>query len=189
MLKEIIKNTLLLLGKESELQEVEEKSQAEYSAQTQKVVTSLIKIANLVLGDITRDVSKLYAREEITSDEFCQIMYSSFSKKIIGVKSVSESYLQVTYNLYPEYIKVGFPNTKYLVEYFYENDKCTSIDDNIVLPLGVTAGAVSYGVAAEYASVHLLYDECSMWEQKFVRAMENVREKCGERRAFRWWTK
>ena len=187
MLKEIIKNTLMLLGKEEELEEVENKAESEYTEQTKKVVKSLIKITNLVLSDITRDVSRLKAIDEITSDEFCRLHFDKLSHKAIGIKTVAQSYLQVTYNMYPDYIKVGCPNTLYLIEYYYENDKCTSIEDKIQMPINITASAVSYGVAAEYASIHLLYDECTMWEQKFVRAMENVREKCGERKAFRWW--
>lgn len=189
MLKEIIKNTLMLLGREAELEEVETKNESEFSPQTKKMVTSLIKITNLVLSDITREVARLSGASKVTSDENCQIYYKNFDRKLIGIKSVKHGICPVTFNLYPEYIKVGSPNTEYIVEFHFENPKCESLEDEIFLPLAVTSSAVSYGVASEYASIHLLYDECNMWEQKFVRAMENIRDKCGERKAFRWWNR
>ncbi len=187
MLKEIIKNTLMLLGRESELEEVETKTEDNFSESTKKMVNSLIKITNLVLSDITRDVSKLSGEAEVVSDDQCQIFYKDFGKKVTGVKSVKHGIVPVTFNLYPEYIKVGKPNLNYTVEFHYENNKAIKLDDEIVLPICVTASAVSYGVASEYASIHLLYDECNMWEQKYIRAMENIRAKSGERKTFRWW--
>lgn len=189
MLKEIIKNTLMLLGRENELEEVENLDEDSYQTSTKKIVSSLIKITNLVLSDITRDVSKLAGDVLLTSDENCQIFYSEIKEKLTGIKNVAINRFPVTFNLYPEYIKVGRPNTTYQISYYYENKPCKSINDNIVLPISITPSAVSYGVAAEYCSINLLYDECNMWEQKFVRAMENVRDKCGERKAFRWWAR
>lgn len=187
MLKEIIKNTLMLLGREDELLEVEQKAPSEFAPTTTKIVNSLIKITSLVLSDITREVAKLNGEVELESDENCQIMYKDFGRKVIGVKNVRHGICPVTFNLYPEYVKVGKPNVKYTIEFCYENEKCTSLDDEIILPISVTPAAVSYGVASEYASIHLLYDECNMWEQKYTRALENIRDKCGERKVFRWW--
>ena len=187
MLKDIILTTLLLLGKENELVEVETKEESEYSPATKSLISQLIKIVNLVASDITRDAVRLTFCETLTSDENCEIKYSSLSKKVIGVKSVTEGNKDATFNLYPEYIKVGKPNTKYKITYNYENQKCKSIDDDIVFPVCVTCGIVAYGVASEYCSMNLLYDECTMWEQKYVRALENIMPKTGERKMARWW--
>lgn len=189
MLKEIIKNTLMLLGRENELDEVEHLEESAYQSSTKKIVTSLIKITNLVLSDITRDIAKLAGEVTLTSDNECQIYYKDIGKKVTGIKSIAINRFPVTFNLYPEYIKVGRPNTTYQISYFYENEPCRAITDSINLPISITPSAVSYGVAAEYCSINLLYDECNMWEQKFVRAMENIRDKCGERKVFRWWAK
>lgn len=189
MLKEIIKNTLMLLGREDELLEVETLTQDEFSESTKKIVSSLIKITTLVLSDITREVARLSSEVQVASDENCQINYKDLGKKVIGIKGVKLGLFPVTFNLYPEYIKVGKPNTIYTVDFHYENARCESIEDKIELPISITSSAVSYGVASEYASIHLLYDECNMWEQKFVRAMENVRARSGERKAFRWWSR
>ena len=90
----------------------------------------------------------------------------------------------MTFNLYPEFIKVGFPSTNYLVEYNYLPNKINSVKETLSLPLGVEYFTICYGIASEYALSKLLYSEAEMWESKFKNSLLKFKGVKGERRFY-----
>lgn len=142
----------------------------------------LLVYMNYILREVTKEYYPLSYEEDIYSNEQCEISFQSFSKNIISIKEVINENNNVTYNIYPTYIKVGKPNTKYLISYNYVLDSVKDINSELILPLGLEPFIICYGIASEYATSKLQYDEANMWESKFKNALQSLKFKVIERK-------
>ena len=184
MTKDIIKLSATFLGL-SDVVDYLKDTNTSANQETLEKLDDLILFANYVIREITKSYFPLSHTEQVTSNESCEIEFSKLSKSAIAIKSIKNTLNQcVTFNLYPSFIKVGFPERKYTVTYNYVPNKIQSLDDTLNLPLGLGIEVISYGVASEYALSRLLYDEADMWESKFKNALENIKSKHGDRRFY-----
>lgn len=155
------------------------------STETENKIEDLILFTNYVVREITKNYMPLLTEEEATSNKSCEIHFTNLSKNAIAIKNIKNGLGQkVTFNLYPTFIKVGFPETKYMITYNYTPEKIQNIDQTLELPFGLGSEIVAYGVASEYALSKLLYNEADMWESKFKNSLENIKVKAGDRRFF-----
>jgi len=137
-----------------------------------KDLTLLIRLANLTLKTITADYMPLYTEEQVYSDGDCQINYSGFSKTPIKIKSVSYlDGISATFRCFPSYVKVGYPNKKYLVKYAYAPEELTDLDDELEKPFGLSAQTIAFGICFEYYIANELYAEADMFEERFKQAI------------------
>lgn len=184
MTKDIIKLSATLLGLTDVIDQIEEPTN-NTAKETSDKIEDLILFTNFVVREITKNYLPLSHTENIYSNENCQIPFINFSKTPIAIKSIkNQSYQPVTFNLYPSFVKVGFPNQQYQITYNYIPNKIETIEQKLDLPFGLGYETVSYGVASEYALSRLLYDEADMWEGKFKNSLENIKSKHGERRFY-----
>jgi len=182
MTKDILKLSATFLGLEDVVLFLTKPS-SEISDEVDKKLNDLIAILNYVLRNITKEYFPLNHEEVLTSNNQCEVYFNTFEYNPISINDVKNSLLDsVTYNIYPEYLKVGKPNNNYLIKYNYVPKKIVNIDDSLVLPLGLEPFTVCYGIASEYALSKLLYSEAEMWESKFKNSLETYRSIKGERR-------
>lgn len=152
------------------------------SDKVQKELDELLIYMNYVLREVTKEYYPLSTEEELYSNDQCEINFSNFTKNIISIKNVINENLPSTYNIYPSYIKVGKPNSKYSISYNYVIDAIKDINSIFILPLGLEPFIISYGIASEYATSKLQYDEANMWESKFKNALQSLKFKVSERK-------
>lgn len=184
MTKDIIKLSAIYLGL-TDIIEYLKKPTETLSDDVKEKTDDLLLFTNYIIKEITKSYFPLSHTEDVVSNNLCEIPFKNLSKNAIAIKNLkNQSMQEVTFNLYPEFIKVGFPNTKYTITYNYTPNKLTSIEDKIDLPLGLDYEVVAYGVASEYALSRLLYSEADMWEDKFKSALENIKSKHGERKFY-----
>lgn len=143
---------------------------------------SLITLSNLVIRNVARKFAPLYFEEVLTSNENCEISFDNFSKSVNEVKMVTlNDGLSVTFRVFPEFIKVGLPNTSYKVSYSYIPEEVRELDATLPLPTNITEDDLCFGVCAEYATMEMLYDEASVFESKFkeslIRSLIGKKEK------------
>lgn len=181
MTKEILKLSATFLGLYDVVAYLNNPTQ-NMSEDTKKQLDELLIYMNYILREVTKEYYPLSCEEEIYSNSQCEILFSNFSKNIISIKSVLNDNNFATYNIYPTYIKVGKPNTKYKVSFNYVLDSVKSFDSEVVLPLGLEPFIISYGIASEYATSKLQYDEANMWESKFKNALQSLKFRVIERK-------
>lgn len=187
MTKEIIKLTATLLGLDDVVNYLlnENTTETEPLDEVATKINDLLVFTNYVIREVTKDYYPLSYEEKVSSDNQCQIYYNTLSKNAIAIKDIkNNSNLSVTFNLYPDYIKVGSPNSVYKIFYNYVPECLQSINQEISLPMGLDYFIICYGVASEYALSKLLYNEAEMWETKFKNSLENIKSRVGERRFF-----
>ncbi len=182
MTKEILKLSATLLGLDDVVNYLSDTSQ-EISQEVATKINELLVFTNYVLREVTKDYYPLSYEEKVDSNDQCQILFSKLSKNAISIKDIKNmSNLSVTFNLYPDYIKVGSPNNSYKIFYNYVPECIQDMSQDITLPLGLDYFIICYGVASEYALSKLLYNEADMWETKFKNSLENIKSRVGERR-------
>lgn len=178
MTKEILLLTLTLLGFDETRQALE---QGELMGEDAKRVNELLAYTNYVVREVTTKFCPLYECITLKSDDKCQIYYKDFDNEPIAIKWVKDRFNE-TFNLYPEYIKVGKPENQYRICYEYTPKTAKTIDDEVHLPLGISFQTICYGVASEYTLSKLLYDEAAMWQDKFKNSLESTAMHLPERR-------
>lgn len=184
MTKDIIQLSALFLGL-TDVNDYLKQPETTPSSDTLDKLEDLLLFTNYVLREVTKNYYPLTTEETLYSNNQCEIEYSSLSKTAIAIKGlVNQTGHSVTFNLYPNYIKVGTPNSKYKITYNYTPNKIKTINEPLTLPLGLDYVVISYGVASEYALSRLLYSEADMWESKFKNALENIKSRSGDRRFF-----
>ncbi len=182
MTKDIIKLTATFLGLDDVVNYLDA-SEPEKDESNEKIINELIVYLNYVVREVTKEYYPLSRQDKVTSNEQCQIPYSSLEKSAVSIKDVKNSLgLSVKFELYPEYISVQSAQKEYFVSYNYTPASVSNIDDELVLPLGLDYFVISYGIASEYALSKLLYDEAELWQTKFRNSLERVKSRVGERR-------
>lgn len=184
MTKDILLLSATMLGLDDVIMHLSQPEPADADDEVKTKENELIAYLNYVVSQIVKEFMPLSNCEKVCSDSSCQIMYDKLSKQAVSIRMVSLYGRQVTFNLYPEYLKVGRPNQEYEVFYNYVPEKVKDLTDNLELPLGLSEFVICYGIASEYALSKLLYDEANMWQDKYKNALENLTCRSKERRFY-----
>ena len=184
MLKDIIKNTLLLLS-DNELSDkidlISEKSTvsgeiAGLSDFEKQNVKLIVKLSKFVLDSITRSYIKNTICENVTSDEEGKILYSNLTYKIVGVNDIRDMFgHHLVFDEHFDHIVIPYKNFNATISYSVENDDLESVFDDYKKPVEITDYVLSLGVAAEYARIKLLSSEAFNFDSKFKEELENAK--------------
>ena len=183
-IKEIIKNTATMIGREDIVKCVEEN--ADFQTQALKdSVNSLVKLANLVINELACSFVPMNTVEKISAKDG-KVYYTSLSNnplKIIGVydnsgydalKKITSTFAMVTSSeVYVEYSY--FPKT-----YSLEDDIGYEEKD---VPLRV----LCYGLCAEFALSMGCYKDAVMWHGRYEDALEDFYKPCNSKIKRRVW--
>lgn len=185
MTKDIIKLSATLLGLDDVVKYLSDDNYEQVDAETQEKINQLIVYLNYCIREITKEYLPLKHSQTVKSDNQCQIYFNDFEQSPISILDIKNGCgLSVTFNLYPEFAKVGVPDNNYYITYNYVPKPIHSLTDKLVLPLGLDYFVVAYGVASEYALSKLQYAEAELWESKFKKSLENIKSHTGEKRMF-----
>lgn len=139
-----------------------------------KELETLISLSNLVIRNVTRKFAPLYFEEMRESNDNCEIDLAGFSKSVNEIKSVvSTDGIKATFRNFPEFIKVGYPNTMYKITYSFIPEEIRGLNSSLILPPKVTEDDIAFGVCAEFATINMLYDEATMFESRFKECLLN----------------
>ena len=123
---------------------------------------------NLVENEIALDYMPLYAEEEINSLTG-KVNYNALKRAVVRIMKVTDTNGELKeYTLFPDCIKTS-PG-KMLVRYTY-TPEAKYLGENSDFESSVSARLISYGVAAEYATIQGLYEEASIYDKKYKDAL------------------
>ena len=182
MTKNILKLTSTFLGLDDVTAFLADTSQTP-SAEVTTTINQLIIFINYVMREIARDHFPLKESETVSSNENKIINFSSLSKTITAIHDAKNSVgLSTKYTVYPDHLLMENANAAYTIYYSYCPATISTVNDALKLPLGLDYFVVCYGVASEYTFSKGLYEEASMWENRFLNSLKTVSGKIGERR-------
>ena len=177
--KEILKNVCVYLGKEELLaSNYFEDEGEELSEQSKKDLNKILNCLNYISSEIASDYLPIIKSKEIT-----------LKNGEIGVFDIDESIQEIVSiknkfgkNLKYKYIgdKIICLATKAVVEYkVYPKE--VGLDDNAESFGGrLSSRVIAYGVASEYCYQEMLYDDASIWENRYKNALLVNSRKKGE---------
>ena len=184
MLKDIIKNTLLLLS-ENELADKIDLINTKSTISTEltslsdfekKDVNLIIYLSKIVLDSITRSYIKNSVCENVTSDDNGKIYYSSLTYQIIGINDVRDGQGNlIVFDEHFDHVSIPYKNYRVTISYAFENFSLDSIFDDYKKPIEITDYILSLGVAAEFARIKLLSNESFNLDSKFKEELENAK--------------
>lgn len=174
MLSKIIKNIALILEDEqtlNNLSELESNPEKELLSSTQ----TYISLINFVLASIAEDFLCYTCTQDFVTDISGRIELAEFRYTPCTIKHVKdENFKNVKYNVSLDYIHVANPNSVYFAEYAYIPADLSSLDDTVLLPIGLDYKTLCYGVVSEFYSMKLQFTEANIWEQKFKQGLKNL---------------
>lgn len=175
MLSEIIKNVALLLDDQEVLNYLQA---TEVQEDTPTNVNTYITLVNFVLTNIAQNFLCYKCTEELVSDSNCKLNLADLSHGICTIKSVKDQNLkQVKFSTSIDYIFTQKPNKLHYVEYTFLPSNLTSLDDTVLLPLGLDIKTVCYGVVCEFYTLKMQFTEANIWEQKFKANLKNLNKR------------
>lgn len=153
MLSEIIKNIALILD-DKEVIEYLNSDKEISNAPTN--LNTYITLVNFVLTNIAENFLCYKCTEELVSDDKCRLNLADLTKGICTIKKVRDDrFKPVKFRADVDYLYVGSPNKMYFVEYSYVPADLTSLDDTMLLPLGLDYKTVCYGVVCEFYTLKM----------------------------------
>jgi hypothetical protein len=170
-IKDVVKLTALMLGREDVVGYLESDGQLTAGEDTLSTIDTMTKLVNLVISELATSYVPLTCSEEIIPTQG-KVYFSKFKNNPLKVVSVSDGYgNNVNYNQYPEYMAV---DRKVVVEYEYL-PKDLGIEDAFPYEERVVPSRVlAYGVCAEVCIVEANFDQAVMWHKRYVCALEEL---------------
>ncbi len=175
MLSEIIKNIALILDDQSAINYLANLSEDD---EENTNVELYITLVNFVLTDIAQSFLCYKCTQDLVSDENGTLLLSDFWHTPCSIKAVKDDTgKKIRFYATDDYLVVGEMNKLYYVEYCYLPEELTSLDDSVLLPLGLDARTICYGAVSEYYAIKMLYTEANIWEQKYKAGLKNMLKK------------
>lgn len=177
--KEILKITCSLLGKEELLNTVYFDEQANnLTDENTKELNKMLECLNIVNEEIALCYLPLLNQKEVTFTngkiKISDIDENIFS--IVGIKNKLGNSLKFKY-LKDEIVCL---TTNAIVTYKVRPSILTLNQNAEDFSGRLTARILAYGVASEYCYAEMLYDDATIWENRFKNALLYISEKKGE---------
>ncbi len=135
----------------------------------QNLLDKFVKCFNLVRNEIASEYEPLL-KEEIVETEKGKILFSSLQEKVVEVVSVKDmNDNSLVFKNFDNYVEVNCPKVKI---YYNAYPQTLTIDGefNSTLPERVYA----YGTAREYYFIESLYEDASIWDERFKNSLQNL---------------
>lgn len=154
---------------------------------TTRNLNLLIRCTDLVLKEVATDFIPIRKKEIILTNEK-EIEFSSFSSPVLKIIDVKQNGKSIKYKIFSTHIELSKCGE---IEVIYNAIPSTvktlgaNIDEVSNL---VSQRILAYGVAKEYCYISSLYDEATMWEEKFKNAISSITKSVSKRvKARRWF--
>lgn len=174
MLNEIIKNVAYILEDKAALDNLYDISNDDAVDVCDSVLT-YITLCNFVISNIAQWHLCYKCTEEIVSDSAGKLSLSDLSYAPCVIKSVKDqNFKQVKFNVSMDYIYVNNPNRMHFIEYAFIPKDLTSLDDTVLLPMGLDYKCICYGIVSEFYALKMQFTEANIWEIKFKDCLRNL---------------
>lgn len=177
--KEILKNVCVYLGKEELLEcSFFEENGEEASSILQNDLNKMLKCLNLILGEIASDYMPIIKQKEITLKNG-EVNVFDIDENIHEIVSIKNKFGK---NLKYKYLenKIICLATNVVVEYKVYPTEVLLDGDVECFGGRLSSRVLAYGVASEYCYNDMLYDDATIWENRFKNALLISCRKKGE---------
>ena len=170
--KEIIKNTALIYGREDVVNYLN--GSTIKGEDTLPTVNILVGLLNLVVSELAGTFIPMIKQETVTVTDG-KIYYKDLSERIVRILNVySVNGGETDYGTSVEFIRVK--ENSVIIEYEYVPPRYGLEDEIGYTEKDVTAAALSYGLCAEYAISLSDFDQAVAWHNRYVDAISNLRK-------------
>ncbi len=145
------------------------KESGELDEEMQNLLDKFVNCFNLVRNEIACEYEPLL-KEEVIETQNGKVLFSSLKERVVDVVSVKDmNDFSLVFKNFDEYIEVNCPKVKI---YYNAYPKVLTLEDefNSTLPERVYA----YGTAREYYFVESLYEDASIWDERFKNSLQNL---------------
>ena len=142
---------------------------SELNEEMQHLLGKFIKCFNLTRNEIVSEYEPMLKVEEVASKDG-KILFSSLNEKVVDVVSVKDiDGKNIVFKVFDNYIECNCDKVK--VYYNALPQELTLQDEfESVIPERVFA----YGVAREYYFLETLYEDASIWDDRFKNSLQNL---------------
>lgn len=165
MLKDILLQTAQLINRDDLIDALNNGSKSEA---TNNDLLRLISYYNFTIETLCQNYFFINHKQKIVSDKNRKINYLNFSYNPIKIISVSKNGKPVFFSEYSKYLLVPEFNTEYEISYNYILDRVSNLNDNTIIPRGVSEKTICYGIASEFSASKNKKDEAEYWKNKFM---------------------
>ena len=171
--KEILKTTSAMLGREDVNAYLSGDTEA-VGENTLPTVGVMVNLLNLVIGELAGTFIPMVKTETAATNDG-KVYYADLIERALEIKAVYDlSGDEISYKQSAEFIKVNAD--KVLVEYEYAPPNYGLEDEIGYTEKDVTAGALAFGLAAEYSISLGSFDEAVMWHKRYVDSIAEQRK-------------
>lgn len=170
-IKEIVKLSALLLGREDIVKYIDEGESAQTGKDTSSAVERLTALTNLVISELSTSFVPITTKEFVQAIDG-KIYFNKFNKtplKIVAVFDANDN--KIDFEQYPEYI---LSRNAYSVLYEYLPEQKTIEQDCPYEERIVPSRVLSYGVASEFCITEGEFEQAVMWHKRYVQSIENI---------------
>lgn len=169
--KDVVVSALNIIGR-SELADSLLNGQ-EISAGDAEVINTLLYCFNATEDEVARKYVPLTYREELSSQSG-SFYFAAFVHAPVKLKSVTAGGAEISYEVFPEYLKAVAK--KITVEYEYAPTK-KKIDGTSDFGTEVGEYLLALGAAAEYCLINGEVEAAQLWEKKYRAAIDGAQSK------------
>lgn len=132
-------------------------------------VIRLISYYNFIISNLYEHYFIVENVEELSSDENCQIFYSSFKYKPTNINKVLST--NNKYNLFSiqsKHITTNTPLETYKIYYNYTPDDLSELLEETSIPHLLNNKVVCYGIISEFLASKDQFEKSEFWKNKFL---------------------
>lgn len=141
----------------------------ELDEEMNSLLEKFVKCFNLVQNEIASEYEPLL-KEEVVETQDGKILFSSLKERVVDVVSVKDMKgNSILFKNFDDYIEVNCPK----VEIWYNAyPKKLTLEDELTST--IPERVYAYGTAREYYFIESLYEDASIWDERFKNSLQNL---------------
>ena len=166
----LIKDVVSLACEFTENQELIEKlKNNSLNEEEQLIIDSLVRCFNLINNEIATEYLP-YVKTELLKTKDFKIKFSDFKNKVLNILSVKDKYgRKIKFKSFNDYI-VAVANEVEIVYIAIPEEKSLQEELNSAIPERIFA----YGMAREFFFLQSLFQEASLWDERFKNSLRVI---------------
>ena len=167
--KEIVLAAATLTGSEKVTAYLEGGEGAQADGETLAAADKFVRLCNIVISELAGSYIPMVRTERVTAVNG-RIYFTSLSMRALKIRAVYDaSGRKLFYTLHPEYIEPRGSAAQ--AEYEYLPDNLGLTDETGYTEKDITAGVLSYGLAAEYCLAEGRFEEAVLWRKRYAEGV------------------
>lgn len=169
--KEIIRTTALLLGREDVTDYLDGKV-TECGEQTEQTIKVLVDLLNLVISELSSTYIPAVKSEKVMFNNG-KAYYKDFSERVLKILKVTDDAgNNIACTHHAQFL--NSPVSSAIIEYQYLPKEAVLEGEICYAEKDVTPNVLAYGVLAEYQITQGSFDEAVMWHKRYAGGIETI---------------